>query len=112
MHTCIITSVKIHCANKSFKSMSSHITIMRRTASITQYQLADSHLICKFVQSVSLYKLTTSVCKKSFALTRKMSINNISHNSVKNSIAQKFQAFVVYRLSFCITFHNALMHQC
>ena len=35
---------------------------------------------------------------------------NVTNNGIKDSIAQKFESFVVNGLTFCIAFHDAFMH--
>ena len=84
---------------------------MRRTASVRKDKPVNAHLLCEFVKRVALYEFRTSICKETLAFTRKMIVNNMSYDSIKDGIAEKFESFVIHRFPFTVPTHNAFMHQ-
>ena len=75
------------------------------------YQLCDSQFRSKTVQRVALHYFTAGAGEKAFALSFKMTINDVADNSVKDSISKKFKTFVVERLSLLVALGNTLVHQ-
>ena len=79
---------------------------------IAKHQAGDAHLFSQAIERFALHKFRAGVGQEALTLAWKMAIDDVTHDGIKDSIAEKFQPFVVHRTPFCVASHDTFVHQC
>ena len=111
-HAGFIAFVEVDGAHQRLESVASHVAVVRRAAPIAKHQAGDAHLFGQAVERFALHKFRACVGQEAFTLARKVPIDDVTHDGIEDSIAEKFQPFVVHRTPFCVAPHDTFVHQC
>ena len=89
-HASIVTTVKINGTNKCLKGVATHVAVMTLVATCRNDKVIDAHLLGQTAKRLALYEFRAGVGKESFAFAWEMLEHNITHDGIKDGVAQEF----------------------
>lgn len=103
-------SVEVDGSDERFECIASDVAVVALRRIVVLDKFIQTNVLCHFAQRFALNHFAACCRQETFLLIREVAIENVAHHSFQHGIAQIFQAFVVYVLSFFSLVSQRLMH--